>query len=69
MPQPRQYQVMVAIPQQGPKGGKRPAKIEMYNVAATSREEARAAFEAEIPELVPFIQVCTACECQVMRGY
>ena len=65
----RQFQVMVVIPQQGPKGGKRASKIEMFNVAATSREEAQAAFAEEIPEMVPFVASCTACECRVMRGH
>jgi hypothetical protein len=68
MTAPSQFQVMLAIPQQGPKGGKRPAKIEIYNVAATSREEARAAFAEELPDMVQFIASCGACECRVMRG-
>lgn len=64
----RQSQIVVAIPQQGPRGGKRAPKIEVFNVAATSREEARAAFAEEMPPLVPFVSACTACECRVMRG-
>lgn len=64
-----QFRVTVTIPQQGPRGGKRAPLVEVYNVAATSRDEARAAFAEELPDMAPFVTGCSACECRVMRGY
>jgi hypothetical protein len=65
---PRQYQVACHIPQEGPRGGQRPPKVEFFLVAAISREDARAAFLEELPDMASFLTSVSGCECRVMRG-
>jgi hypothetical protein len=57
----RQFQVTAIIPQTGPKGGKRSPRVEVFNVAADTRDEARNAFSRECPELARFVASVNAC--------
>lgn len=54
----QQFIVQIAIPQEGPKGGKRAPIVKQFCVAASSNEEARAVFAAECPEQNKFVTFC-----------
>lgn len=63
-----QYLVVIKIDSFGPKGGRRATVFQNYVVCAESREDALAAFAAEMPEFVDQIHACVAAYSRVMRA-
>ena len=63
----QQWVVVTQIPQVGPRGGYRKPITERFLVAAESREDARAAFDIEMPDLKDYVIGVVDCRCRVMR--